>query len=236
MNFEDQQTKPCGHEARALITSFEAFAKVCFKSTTFFSTLLTSLLLSCVAILTSILSDSFHFANLISTFTSPLARNFTRSSGTQFSSLHPYYQIRCSVLRSQHSYLLKWQCSSNQPMHSSRLLIFDCPLRQHGCSKRFRSQAGRTHHIRTIHTISNIVTQPQTPHSPGCEPISPPPLILNDNNQPSPPPLDLNADISQSPSPSLAECASPFPGQPNQRYHPWLTGEQIFNSISSGFY
>ena len=145
-----------------------------------------------------------------------------------------FISLRCSDLRSQHSYFLKLQCSSNQPMHSSRLLIFDCPLRQHGCSKRFRSQAGCTHHIWTIHTISNIVTQPQTLHSPGYEPISPPPLIVNDNNQPSPPPLDLNADISQ--SPSLAECSSPFPGQPNQRYHPWLTGEQIFNSLSSGFY
>ena len=67
MKSEDQQTmeinKPC-HEACAFITSFKAFAKVCFRSTTFFSRISTSLLLSCIAILTSILSDSFHFVAL----------------------------------------------------------------------------------------------------------------------------------------------------------------------------
>ncbi|KAF8802194.1 hypothetical protein BYT27DRAFT_7226532 [Phlegmacium glaucopus] len=91
---------------------------------------------------------------------------------------------------------------------------FFCPLREQGCSKRFRSQAGRTYHIRTCHTNHNIVTPPpDSPH--GSE--SPMPL--------SPPPLDVsNPDIPNLASPMLTERSSPHPAQPKKNYHPWLTG------------
>ena len=57
-------------------------------------------------------------------------------------------------------------------MSPNRLLKFACPLHRQGCSRHFRSQAGCTCHICTIHTNHNVVTvtPPQTPGSPSHEP------------------------------------------------------------------
>jgi hypothetical protein len=109
-------------------------------------------------------------------------------------------------------------------MQPNRLLKFACPLREQGCSKRFRSQAGRTRHFRTLHTNHNIVTSSQTAIPHGHESVSPPPLD------------PLNADNPQLRSLSPTQGSSPHPAQPaqpNQKFHPWLTGDQTFFNSSS---
>ena len=121
-------------------------------------------------------------------------------------------------------------------MPSNRLLKFACPLREQGCSRRFRSQAGRTYHIRTCHTNHNVVTPPASPEPP--EPVSSP---LHGSNPNTPIPDD---DVPCLPSPEHSPpCTGPEqpapphagPKQPKKNYHPWLTGKCVFFYLYSTY-
>ena len=106
-------------------------------------------------------------------------------------------------------------------MQPNRLLKFACPLREQGCSRRFRSQAGRTYHIRTCHTNNNVVTPLGSPSPETPEPV-PPPLDGSNPNTPIP-----DDDTPRPPSPEHSPPC-PGPAQPKKNYHPWLTGKQCF--------
>ena len=113
----------------------------------------------------------------------------------------------------------------------SRLLKFGCPFRQQGCSRRFRSQAGRTYHIRTRHTNNNFITPPPSPSShegtlpePASffsEPLdsssSDIPLAVQDRD------LDIPEPRSSS-HPALALLV------PQKKNHPSLTGKFFFHN------
>src|SRR6202044_2125583 len=114
----------------------------------------------------------------------------------------------------------------------NRLLKFGCPFQRQGCSRRFRSQGGRTYHIRTCHTNYNIVTPPPSPGSP--EPVAPECVSPSSLDGPR---LDIpiqdQDDIPPPPSlsPTLENASSgnpTHPTLPKKQYHPWLTGEDIF--------
>ena len=94
----------------------------------------------------------------------------------------------------------------------NRLLKYACPLRDQGCSRRFRSQGGRTYHIRTCHTNYNILVI----HSDSLEPqaVAPEPDIPFQYQD-----MDIPQHLSPSPPP---------PTLPKKEYHPWLTGEDVF--------
>ena len=120
-------------------------------------------------------------------------------------------------------------------MNLNRVFKFACPFRHQGCSTRFRSQKGRTYHIRTCHTNNNNITPPSSPRSPS------PPAAFDPSLAPSP-----EAPSSSGPSSShdgsgldipfheealnIPQPPSPSPShstQSNKQYHPWLTGEDI---------
>jgi hypothetical protein len=103
----------------------------------------------------------------------------------------------------------------------NRLFKFTCPFRQQGCSRRFRSQGGRTYHIRTCHTNYNNITPPHSP-----EPIASEP----DSEPVSPSVDDLNLPI-QDQDPNIFQPLSPT--HPKKKYHPWLTGEVFLYHIHS---
>ena len=87
-----------------------------------------------------------------------------------------------------------------------------------GCPRQFKSQGGRTYHVRTHHENHNIVATPiPTPTS--NEQSEPEPLHLNDSlRSPSPPP---------SPQPQ-SPCHTPSQPSIGQRiFHPHLTGMYI---------
>jgi hypothetical protein len=99
----------------------------------------------------------------------------------------------------------------------ARLLKYSCPFRQQGCSKRFRSQGGRTYHIRTCHTNYNIVTPPLSPPNP--QRSESPEFIAPTSSSPR-----------QDEDPIIPHPRSPSPSPPTQQrkqHHPWLTGENI---------
>ena len=103
----------------------------------------------------------------------------------------------------------------------NRILKFDCTFRHQGCSRRFRSQKGRTYHIRTIHTNNNNITPPPSPHPEPLE-VSSPESSHGHPNLDIPNP-DMDPIIRQSLSPSPSN-----PTRPEKEYHPWLTGAFVF--------
>ena len=117
----------------------------------------------------------------------------------------------------------------------NRILKFACPYRQQGCSRRFRSQGGRTYHIRTCHTNHNYITSPLSPESHeriSSEPVSP---------SSDPPASDLDIPIpseEQDPnvshSPSLSH-PSQLEAQALQKKHPSLTGDFFFSPVILSF-
>lgn len=110
----------------------------------------------------------------------------------------------------------------NPPMN--RILKFACPYRHQGCGRRFRSQAGRTYHIRTFHTNYNIVTPPPIPSSPEPgvpEPVSPSSFDASSLPEDIPIQEDLNILPPRSPLP-------PQPTDAKKQCHPWLSGEDVF--------
>ena len=111
---------------------------------------------------------------------------------------------------------------SNPPLAMNRSLKYACPLRDQGCSKRFRSQGGRTYHIRTCHINYNIIRResPEPVAPATSRPVSPTSL---DGSSLDLPIQDRDMDIPQPPSPS-----PPPPTHPKKEYHPWLTGEHFF--------
>ena len=105
----------------------------------------------------------------------------------------------------------------------NRLFKFTCPFCQQGCSWHFRSQGGRTYHIRTCHTNYNNITPPLSPEPipSASEPVSP----SDGLNLPNQDPLE---------DPNIPQPLSPTsPTQPKKIYHPWLTGEDFSTSIHS---
>ncbi|KAF9538101.1 hypothetical protein CPC08DRAFT_651550 [Agrocybe pediades] len=97
-----------------------------------------------------------------------------------------------------------------------RLLKFGCPYAKQGCHERFRSQKGRTKHVRTFHTLTNAceVYGPLVPEAFVEETLQHEPLAVRE----SPPPQPDHP-------PNLNQTTSPF--QPNpartRKYHPYLT-------------
>ena len=96
-----------------------------------------------------------------------------------------------------------------------------CTFHAQGCSQRFRSQAGRTNHVRTFHVNPNVVTPPNIPIPP-----------LDDR-------LDLDLEIPRSSAGSPASNPDlpierpdiptetpdlPFSRKPIRNFHPHLTG------------
>lgn len=103
----------------------------------------------------------------------------------------------------------------------SGLFKLRCPFHAQGCSYRFRSQAGRTNHVRTFHTNPNIVTSTNIPIPPLDElnaeiPNSPSskPSLPTSSPVPSPPP-PLSPDLRNE---------TPFSCKPTRNYHSHLTG------------
>jgi hypothetical protein len=105
----------------------------------------------------------------------------------------------------------------------NRILKFGCPFRHNGCSRRFRSQKGRTYHIRTIHTNNNNITPPPSPHPEPLEVSSSESSHGHSNLDIPNPDLPVDPTIRQSLSPSPSNST-----QPEKQYHPWLTGEDVF--------
>lgn len=101
----------------------------------------------------------------------------------------------------------------------SGLLKFTCPFSSRGCSTRFRSQAGRTNHIRTFHTNHNIVNlhQANVTARAGQAAEFDPFLSQNEDEQPPSP------DVPGSQADSEATNLSPHLTR-NRIYHPHLTG------------
>ena len=115
----------------------------------------------------------------------------------------------------------------------NRVFKFACPFQHQGCSTRFRSQKGRTYHIRTCHTNNNNITPPSSPRS-----QSPP--VVFDPNLASPPAAASSSGPSHDGSGldipiheqalNIPQPLSPSPShstRSNKQYHPWLTGEDI---------
>lgn len=104
------------------------------------------------------------------------------------------------------------------PDPMNRVLKFACPFRLQGCSRRFRSQGGRTYHIRSCHTNYNEITPPPCSPEPGAhEPRSPSSVegyVLDIPIQDQ----DQNFPLGSSPPQRLGTQAT-------KKYHPWLTGE-----------
>jgi hypothetical protein len=152
----------------------------------------------------------------------------------------------------QHPHLLPLQTElyfvyhSNCPLYifsfptliMSNLLKFKCPFASGGCSARFRSQAGRTNHVRTYHTNHNIVNNTEDPSqqsnnsSQACP--APHPDIFPDFDvsfpedqiaeewQELPAPDVLHPEAEPQPGPGTASSG---PRSTRQRiYHPHLTG------------
>lgn len=90
---------------------------------------------------------------------------------------------------------------------------YTCPFERQGCSQRFRTQSGRTKHVRSHHINHNIV-QP-TPRFPDNNHGQP----LNDPLSPSPSPPPFSRPVSPEPSPPSPE---PVP-RTFRHYHPHLT-------------
>ena len=53
---------------------------------------------------------------------------------------------------------------------------FSCPYRLEGCSKRFRSQSGRTYHVRSAHGDNHNILHKQTRNAPRGD-------VLQEDNQ-----------------------------------------------------
>ncbi|KIM37143.1 hypothetical protein M413DRAFT_31087 [Hebeloma cylindrosporum] len=114
----------------------------------------------------------------------------------------------------------------------NNLLKFKCPFASGGCSARFRSQAGRTNHVRTFHTNHNIVddTEDRQPKSSQPRPAAHPDIIpefdayfpedLFTEDQGLPAPDIPHADAEPQP-----RTANSVPRSTHRRiYHPHLTG------------
>ncbi|KAF8798346.1 hypothetical protein BYT27DRAFT_7123186 [Phlegmacium glaucopus] len=68
----------------------------------------------------------------------------------------------------------------------SNLLKFKCPFASGGCSARFRSQAGRTNHVRTFHTNHNVINNTEDQQSNSKEQGLPAPDIQHVEAEPQP--------------------------------------------------
>jgi hypothetical protein len=88
-----------------------------------------------------------------------------------------------------------------------------------GCPRRFKSQGGRTYHVRTHHENHNIISTPSIPTSASNEQHEPEHLCLNDSpRSPSPPP---------SPQPRSPRHTPPQPSNGQKIFHPHLTGPYV---------
>jgi hypothetical protein len=93
-----------------------------------------------------------------------------------------------------------------------------CTFHAQGCSQRFRSQAGRTNHVRTFHVNPNVVTTPNVP--------IPPPDDRLDSDLEIPNSCNVGPSLSAgspAPNPDLP-IEPPFSRKPIRNYHPHLTG------------
>ncbi|KAF8873125.1 hypothetical protein BD779DRAFT_1613705 [Infundibulicybe gibba] len=96
-----------------------------------------------------------------------------------------------------------------------RLFSLACPYQNQGCARRFRSQAGRTNHVRTVHHPNNNIVQDS--NSPA--PVSPGPSRFGSETRQSPPTVDSpEPQPPSSPSPTLQ---APNLG-PTRNLHPHL--------------
>ena len=107
---------------------------------------------------------------------------------------------------------------------------FSCPYHLEGCSKRFRSQSGRTYHVRTVHSNNHNIIHNRNENGPENE-------ILHDDNH-GPPVEDheddyfMDADLwhdddvppSTSASPTGLEPANVHPPTPQRNFHPHING------------
>jgi hypothetical protein len=114
----------------------------------------------------------------------------------------------------------------------NRLLKISCPFQHQGCSQRFRSQKGRTYHIRTVHTNNNNITPPSSPRSVSSQAN----FELGAPNDPESSSESSHGrftlDIAdQHTDPMIPEPLSPTPSHSTQseiKNHPWLTGESVY--------
>jgi hypothetical protein len=89
-----------------------------------------------------------------------------------------------------------------------------CTFHAQGCSQRFRSQAGRTNHVRTCHVNPNVVTTPNIPILPLDDRLDLDPEIPNSSNSgPGSPAQNSDPPIE-----------TPFSRKPIRNYHAHLTG------------
>ncbi|KAF8952643.1 hypothetical protein BDZ97DRAFT_1681013 [Flammula alnicola] len=89
---------------------------------------------------------------------------------------------------------------------------FFCPVQ--GCGRSFKSQRGRTYHVRSLHSNSNRVSRTPSPSVSNPAPDSPPPSpVLADEDIPP-------AFHDQDP----AQAEGPAPAYPSKTFHPYLTG------------
>ncbi|KAF8816181.1 hypothetical protein BYT27DRAFT_7077700 [Phlegmacium glaucopus] len=105
----------------------------------------------------------------------------------------------------------------------SGLFKFRCTFHAQGCSQRFRSQAGRTNHVRTFHTNHNIIESKSKPIVPNDGPFLPDDnqLLFHSNEI-----TDLDFQ-SRSPSPipdTPIQVDSSSAPKPTRNYHPHLSG------------
>src|SRR5271155_4021698 len=100
----------------------------------------------------------------------------------------------------------------------SGLFKLCCPFHAQGCSQRFRSQAGRTNHVRTFHTNPNVILP-----LPSSEDEDDQGSIQEDPNLSPVPPSPIYSPVTspQVPDPTIE---TPFISKPTRNYHPHLTG------------
>lgn len=121
----------------------------------------------------------------------------------------------------------------------TRLFPLKCPFHSQGCSAKFRSQRGRTYHVRSFHENHNEFSSDDDSSEDGASDPRPdsPPLRAGACQNEAPgyaecedqtdEPLDANfvAPPLDSPSTSSPVSEEEMPPQGNQKiYHPYLTG------------
>ena len=111
---------------------------------------------------------------------------------------------------------------------------FSCPYFDKGCSKRFRSQSGRTYHVRSAHGTNHNILNNQRENTPDNE-------IFHDNNQELLVELEGREDdhvmdpVGDDVPPLASAPAQPQPHTPQRNIHPHINGILSLHLFHSWF-